>query len=62
MVGKIGMTIEALVVDNVQSPPRAKLIDWNNVCLVARKPPREKRVIDNNPAYYRNFERVGIDG
>ncbi|MFA5736848.1 MAG: hypothetical protein WCX70_00575 [Candidatus Paceibacterota bacterium] len=56
------MTIEALVVDNVQSPPRAKLIDWNNVCLVARKPPREKRVIDNNPAYYRNFERVGIDG
>lgn len=62
LAGKVGTTIEAVIIKDVMVPPRAKLLDWSTVKVVDAKPPPAKRSVDNNPALYRLWEDVGIDG
>ncbi|MFA6416181.1 MAG: hypothetical protein WCW56_01705 [Candidatus Paceibacterota bacterium] len=62
LANRVGTTVEAIVIKNVLAPPRADLIDWNEVCLVDEKPPIDQRVRNNNPDLYRGWELVGIDG
>ena len=60
MCSRVGTTIEAIKIIGVSVPPRAELITWDEVALVDEKP--VVRVIGGDPNFFRDLDRVGIDG
>lgn len=58
--GRVGATINNVLIKGVRSYPRADLLNWSDVQVVDKKP--EARCHNNHPELYRDLERVGIDG
>lgn len=57
----VGTTITSIVIQGAITPP-CSFGSWKNIIVVDEKPPREKRFLDLNTAYFRNLGWSGIDG
>lgn len=62
MARKVGQTISAVHISNIDGPPPFNPLNWDETHLVTTKPPIEQRYKNLNPTLYRNLSAVGIDG